>query len=138
MTNEVASFAKAIGAVRMVLQTSSDERRLFSYPNYFQIPSGRLIIKISRIKRPFWGVGMKQIEILEKHGVYYLVLLVSDKEGWFLSHVEIKKLRLGPKMPCWSEGNDKNENQYKINPPLPDVNWFNSPEEFLRKMETSR
>ena len=129
--DEVSRFARMIGATRMVLQTTSNERRLFSRRNYFEIPTARLIIKISRLERPFWGVGVQQIEVLEKRGVYFLILLTSVKQGWFLSHAEIQELRSGPKTACWSRGTDENEYQYKINPPLPNSNWFNSPEEFL-------
>ena len=118
-------------------------------PNYFQVGSTRLIIKIRKIKpnqRPFWGAGVRQIEILDRLGPYYLVLLISDREGWFLSHTEIagfiENLDSDRKNPCWSRGKkgekSDNENQYKINPPLPDTNLFKSPEEFLRKIPLTR
>jgi hypothetical protein len=133
--DEVVQFARAIGAVRMDLQTSLQERRLFAYPHCCQIMSGRLIIKISRIKRPFWGVNKRAIESLEKHGVYYLVLLVSDKEGGFLSSSEIKRLRLGPDTVGWS--NKAQDGDYKISHPLPPLtNWFSSPESLLQKIKT--
>ena len=74
---------------------------------------------------------MEQIDVLERLGTYYLILLISDKAGWFLSHAEIKNLRLEPKTACWSEGSD---NDYKINPSL--LNEFISPEDLLRKMES--
>lgn len=143
--DEVASFAKAIGATPMDRQQISyRERRRFARPNYFQIESVRLIIKIRRMtasqrRRPFWGAGVIQIEILERLGPYYLILLTSSEEGWFLSHTEIAELIADldsvPKNPSWSRGHDDNENQYKINPPLPDMNRFNSPDDLLRKIE---
>jgi hypothetical protein len=150
MDVEIASFVKEISAVRIDLQGCDyRERWRFSKPNYFQIGAIRLIIKIRKIKasqRPFWGVGVRQIEILERLGPYYLVLLTSDREGWFLSHTEIaahiKNLEAGTKNPGWSRGTkgskSDNENQYKINPPLPDENIFKSSEEFLQKMRLNR
>ena len=131
MKNEVQRFATAVGAKRMKLDIGINEEKLFVRANYYQLSDCRLVIKISR-SRPFWGVGVKQIRILEQHGKYYLILLVSDKEGWFFSNTEVKH---NIQTQRWKIGHDNN---YKINMPLPDANSFSSPGQLLRKITTAR
>ena len=132
MENEVQRFATAVGAKRMILDIGIDEEKLFVKPNYYQLSDCRLVIKISRSKRPFWGVGVKQITILEQQGKYYLILLVSDKEGWFFSNREVAQ---SIHSNVWNIAHDNN---YKINMPLPDANAFSSPGQLLRKIATER
>jgi hypothetical protein len=136
--SEIESFANAIGAQKMSPQPGQEQ--LFrSGRNYLQLPLLKLVVKISRLKRSFWGVGVPQIQALEEFGPYYLVLLITERSGWALSRAEIKKLRLGPKSACWSRGTTghKNENEYKINLPLPDQNMFQSIEQFLQVIDAS-
>jgi len=132
MQDEIAQFAASIRAKRML--NIGSNRTLFSRPNYYQIPSGRLIIKISRSQRPknpFWGVGAAQIDVLDLGGrPYFLVLLVSEKEGWVFSADEVQKFITSDK---WRLAGDSN---YKINMPLPNANAFLSPEQFLQKISS--
>ena len=132
MKNEVQSFATTIGAKRMKWGIGINEEKLFVQPNYYQLSDCRLVIKISRIKTPFWGVGVRQITILEQQGKYYLILLVSDKEGWFFSNKEVKH---NININKWNIARDNN---YKIHMPLPDANAFSSPGQLLRKIATGR
>ena len=132
MKIEVQRFATATGAKRMKLGIGINEEKLFVQPNYYQLSDCRLVIKISRSKPPFWGVGDKQITILEQQGKYYLILLVSDKEGWFFSNKEVKQ---NININKWNIAHDNN---YKIHMPLPNANAFSSPGQLLRKISSGR
>jgi hypothetical protein len=141
--DEVVRFARAIGAVSW-RPVNPIERQRFYRANYFRILSTILIIKISRIKPPkhqFWGVGVRHIEIIERHGPYYLVLLDSTGEqGWFLSNHEIahyiEEYRSGRNPLCWSKGAGEDDD-WKAYTPLPDTSQFKSPEDLLRKINVS-
>ena len=127
---DISKFVEAVGAVE---PPANDEsymtfRHIFKRHNYFVLEGRFLIVKVSRSDRPFWGVGKKFIDLLNGLNDYYLVLLVSSSEGWVFSKAEVMvnirnlegKLR----------GTDNN---YKINPPLPNRNAFANPKTF-RKM----
>ena len=128
MQDEITQFAASIGAERMTLNISAD-RTLFSRPNYYQIPNGRLVIKISRIqppKMPFWGIGAKQISILEQRArPYFVVLLISEKEGWCFTADDVQRYIRSNK---WNAARD---GSYKICMQLPEANAFASAEQFL-------
>ena len=130
MDKDIKEFVEAIGAS----EPQPDEkiyntyRDLFKRHNYFSLNGMFIIIKISRSDRPFWGIGRKFIELMKNTDNYYLILLVSGKEGWFFSKGEIdSNIRQGR----WKL-REKDDN-YKINPPLPDKNSFNSAKTFLSK-----
>ena len=90
-----------------------------------------MIVKISRSDRPFWGVGQKYINLLDSFPDYYLVLLISEREGWYFdksnirANIRLKKWKLR-EADC----------NYKINFPLPDKNSFWSPDHFLEKLKS--
>ena len=116
--NEVIKFARSVGAKEDPEALISRSRNCFVWDNT------TLIVKISRSKRPFWGVGKKIIDCLGDAN-YLLVLLTSSREGWFFSKNEVKA---NIAMDNWRLGQN---NDYKINMPLPDQNAFSSPERFL-------
>ena len=65
MANEVLDFANEIGAtdLKMVFD-HSEFRGLFRQRNYFLLDKDNyLIIKISRIKIPFWGLGKRFLDL---------------------------------------------------------------------------
>ena len=130
MDEQIRQFTQAIGATE---PTPDDDtfklwKTVFKRSHYFRFDKKYMIVKISRSKRPFWGVGKQFIDLLNSRDDYYLVLLCSGREGWFFRKVEInaniriKKWNLREK-----------DNNYKINFPLPDRNSFFSPENFLKK-----
>ena len=90
-----------------------------------------LIVKISRSKKPFFGVDKSIIDSLDRNDIdYFLVLLTSNKEGWIFSKGEIKANIVDK----WQLR--KTDNNYKINwHTLPDRNSLSSPDFFLKKTE---
>ncbi|MBI4445606.1 MAG: hypothetical protein HY645_06815 [Acidobacteria bacterium] len=128
---DIAHFVAAIGAK----EPSSDSanyaqwRAIFKRPNYFLFNGKFMIVKISRSKQPFWGVGKKFVDLLNSLDDYYLVLLITPREGWVFtkgevnSHIKNKRWNLR-----------EADNNYKINYPLPDSNSFFSPKSFLKKL----
>jgi len=80
---DIAKFVEAIGAAEPL---ASDEsyaafRQIFKRHNYFLLNGRFLIVKVSRTKKPFWGVGKEFIDLLNRLDDYYLVLLVPGNEG---------------------------------------------------------
>src|SRR4051812_22334036 len=122
---DIAKFVEAIGATE---PQSGDElfasfRKMFKRHNYFLLGGCFLIVKISRSKRPFWGVGKEVIDLLNGLDNYYLVLLLPGSEGWVFSKAEVNS-NIGRR---WNLGDD---GDYKINPPLRDANTFAGPKTF--------
>jgi len=127
---DIAKFVEAIGATE---PQPGDElfagfRKMFKRHNYFLFDGRFLIIKISRSKKPFWGVGKEVIDFLNALDSYYLVLLVPGSEGWVFSKDEVNNNIGGKK---WKLGED---GDYKINHPLPDANAFAGPKTFRKKI----
>lgn len=131
MDKDIREFVEAIGAIE---PQPSDKnyhlfRTIFKRSNYFLLSGKFLVIKVSRSKRPFWGVGRNHIDLLNNFENYFLVLLVSSKEGWVFSKKEINaNIANG----TWRIR--EKDNNYKINWPLPDTNSFCSPSNFLKKL----
>ena len=128
MDQEIKEFTQAIGATRP--QPHEENYKLFKAvfrrANYFRHKNGAMIIKISRSERPFWGVGKKYIDFLNELGVnYFLVLLESERSGYVFTK---KELNRNIERKEWRLGSDDN---YKINPPLPNRNVFRNAEQFL-------
>lgn len=109
MEQEIKQFVEAIGADEL----SAEAKKFFKRDNYFKFPDTQtlLIIKISRSKKPFYGVGSRVIQVANKKcDNYFLILLSSNKSGWIFSKREInQQIKNG----FWRERvADKN---YKIN-----------------------
>jgi hypothetical protein len=128
---DIVKFAEAAGAREPL---PNDEiyvsfRRMFKRHNYFLLDGRFLIIKISRSERPFWGVGKEYIDFANALDNYYLVLLVSAREGWVFSKADVDANIRSRK---WNlrEADDN----YKINLPLPDRNAFASAKSFRQKL----
>ena len=89
-----------------------------------------LIVKISRTKKPFWGVGKKYIDFFDKLDNYFLVLLLSPKEGYVYNKNEI----------TYNIDNDywrlrEADQNYKIYPAvIKERNYFFGPKQFLLKI----
>jgi len=138
MGNEVLEFAEAIGAKDLKSEPAfSKFRTLFRRNNYFVLGKDQfLIIKISRIKRPFWGLGKKFVELFnsltKESGNYFLVALVSNESGWVLSKNEILS-SISNESLSYSERTQ----EYKIID-LKDRQGFTSVESFITKIGFSR
>jgi len=118
---DIKAFVGMVGATEPL---ASEERyglfrRMFKRQNYFLLKGRFLIVKISRSERPFWGVGKDFIDFLNNLKEYYLVLLVSPREGWVFSKADVNSNIRSRK---WNLR--EADNNYKINPPLPDENGF--------------
>ncbi len=134
MEQEILEFTTSIGAIEP--DPSSEEyklfRQLFKRQNYFIWNRSFLIVKISRSKKPFWGVGKPFIDFLNSLNNYHLVLLTSKSEGWVFNkkevnyYIDIKKWNLRAE-----------DNNYKINYPLSDKNSFMTKKKFLQLTETA-
>jgi hypothetical protein len=130
MGDEIKEFAMAIGAKEPAPQDKNYKlfRQVFKRSNYFIFEGKLAIIKISRSIKPFWGVGKEYIEFLNNTENYFLILLVSNREGWVFTKAEINS---NISSATWKlREADKN---YKINVPLPDKNSFVTPAHFLKK-----
>ncbi len=131
MGNEIHDFVKAIGAKEPLPgdKNFSMFRKIFKRSNYFVFEGKFSIIKISRSEKPFWGVGKVFIDFLNNTENYFLILLTSNREGWFFSKADINNnIKNGKWRLRETDGN------YKINLPLPDKNSFISPKHFLKKV----
>ena len=139
MDGEILEFTSAIGATEPQPgeETYKAFRAIFRRSNYFILrgtppkPNKFLIVKISRSKTPFWGIGKDFLDLLNKFDqiYYYLVLLVSGKEGWVFSREQVNANIRSQKWKLREA-----DNNYKINWPLPDANSFTSPDIFLRRV----
>ena len=130
---DILRFAMMVGAKEPEEGTESymQFRSMFPRSNYFFLKNKILIVKISRSVRPFWGVGEKYLNFL---GWLRLLPRVADfgmQKGGFFSKKEVKaKHRRGQVASCGEK-----DGNYKINMPLPDQNYFYSPEHFLRRVD---
>jgi len=139
LDREIREFTSAVGAIEPQRgdETYSTFRAIFRRSNYFILrgappkPNKFLIVKISRSKTPFWGIGKDFLDLLNKFEQihYFLVLLVSGKEGWVFSRQEVNANIRSEKWKLREA-----DNNYKINWPLPDTNSFTSPDTFLKRI----
>ena len=128
---DIIAFAEMVGATE---PSPGDEmyasfRRMFKRRNYFTLHGQFLIVKISRTEKLFWGLGKEFINFANKLGNYYVVLLTSPREGWVFSKADVNA----------NIGSDRwrlreKDNNYKINPPLPDRNEFAGKARFYEKL----
>ena len=88
-----------------------------------------MIVKISRSKKPFWGITKKIIEYsFNNYDEILLVLLTSKNKVYCFNEFEIKdNIENG----IW--GYREKDDNYKINVPLPRDNKFNNIKSFLDK-----
>jgi len=128
---DIKSFVDEIGAKEPSSSSESyaEWRTIFRRSNYFLLNGMVMIVKISRSEKPFWGVGKNFIDLLNSSEDYYLVLLISPREGWVFDKQEVNA-NISSKR--WNLR--EKDNNYKINYPLPDRNSFFSPKNFLKKV----
>ncbi|RDS82211.1 hypothetical protein DWU98_09235 [Dyella monticola] len=132
MQSEIIEFANSIGASE---PDQNDDvyrlyRSLFRERNYFRHASGLLVVKISRSKKPFWGLTEGIIDLLNKHFSYNLILLTSVTQGWVFSKAETMRYIDRREWKLDAEGLE-----YKIHPPLPNANMFFGPKGCLKKLD---
>lgn len=131
MENEIEIFVDNIEAIEVKFNT--EEKKFFKKRNYFKFPDNQtlLIVKISRSKKPFYGVRSNVIEFANKeYENYFLILLTSDKVGWVFSK---RKINLNIKANIWREAKDKN---YKINyGTLLESHYFSSCDNFFDRID---
>jgi hypothetical protein len=136
MDKELEDFTENINAIRMQDLGDDNEykkklRFWFKKDNYFVFKGHILVIKISRIKKPFYGVGKEFIDFFNTGKLdYFLVLLTSNHSGWIYSKNEVNgkiknnEWRLRPQ-----------DNNYKINyGKLDDKDYFYFCKEFESKV----
>ena len=134
MEPEIMKFAAAIGANE---PDETDEiyslyRSIFRERNYFRHSSGFLVIKLSRSKKPFWGLTREIIKALNTYFNYHVILLTPTGQGWVFTkeeangHIESRAWNL-----------DSKGDQYKINAPLPHANGFMGPKTCLQRLQAS-
>jgi hypothetical protein len=130
MDKEIREFTQEIGATKPQPNEKGYElfKSVFRRSNYFRHQKGFMIIKISRIENPFWGVGKKYIDFLNETDVnYFLVLLESNKSGYVFTKREINRMIKRKK---WKVAKDDN---YKIiSPPM--RNSFRNVTQFQQKI----
>lgn len=131
MSQEILNFANAIDAKRPQPEHKAFQlfKSIFRRSNYFIHDKGFMIIKISRVEKPFWGVGKVYLDFLNEHDVnFYLVLLESEKSGYVFDKQNINRIIQRKE---WGLASDNN---YKINSPLPDRFFFRNEKQFLKKI----
>ena len=125
---DIKAFAESVGA-NDAIADDVKLRRLFRRRNYYSLNGRFLIVKVSRINPPFWGVGKKYIDFLNGLPDYSLVLLTTPTEGWVFSKSQINNhINSGQWKLREADGN------YKIHSPLPDTNAFSIAARFLSKI----
>lgn len=127
--NEVHEFAKSVGAYE---PSPADEvywkwKAIFKRSNYFLLRGCILIVKVSRISNPWWGVVKRHIDQLNSFDNYYVVLLVSAQEGWVFNKRQVNAQIASKK---WKVAKDNN---YKIGGKMPDANWFIGVNQFFMR-----
>ena len=115
--DEVLSFAKHLDA-RDLRDLRSQDPRLATIRrrNYFVLGKETyLIVKISRIDSPFFGLGRRFLdlfnELTEDSGAYYFVGLDSPNTGWLISRDSLLRDIANGSISRSAEGPDM---QYKI------------------------
>lgn len=131
MDEDIRKFVDSVEAVKPDKDNNAFAkwRKTFKRPNYFLFKGKMMIVKISRSKKPFWGIGKKYIDLLSCLDDYFVVLLISEREGWVFSKNEVSS-NISSKRWNLREA----DNNYKINFPLPDSNSFSSPSNFLERV----
>lgn len=126
---EIQAFALAVGArvPDPCTEVGRQWRNIFKRGNYFIFRDKLMIVKISRLEKPFWGVGHRYIFENDFSGDYYLVLLTPKGAGWSFRKSQVENL-IGNG--TWKQGNN---GDYKINCPLPDKYHFFSSDDFLKR-----
>jgi len=129
MDKEIKEFISMIDAREPEQNSESYQtfRKIFKRQNYFIWKNTFIIVKISRNNKPFWGVGKDFIDFLNSLNNYYLILLTSGNEGWVFNKSEVNYFIDRKK---WNLRNA--DNNYKINPPLPDKNSFFTYKKFMK------
>ncbi len=128
---DIFEFVTGIGAKEPTPNSENFAKwkAVFKRSNYFQFNGKLMIVKISRSQKPFWGVGKVFIDLLNVLEDYYVVLLISKKEGWIFNKSEVNNHISSGR---WNLR--EADNNYKINYPLPDNNSFSSQKSFLKKL----
>jgi len=132
MEPEIIKFADSIGATE---PSETDDfyrtyRAMFRERNYFRHSSGFLVIKLSRSKKPFWGLTSEIVSFLNAHIPYSVIFLRSAGQGWVFSKEEaIANIQS-------RHWNLNAAGQYIINMPLPDSNGFFGPKRCLQLLGT--
>ncbi|HLW69993.1 MAG TPA: hypothetical protein VKS22_05170 [Candidatus Binataceae bacterium] len=99
--------------------------------NCFTLNNKLLVIKVSLIPKPWWGLHTKATDKIKNENGF-LVLLVSENEGWVLTGREVRD-RIENE--SWRVASD--EVQYKIHRrDLPNQRHFSAPEEFLQALQS--
>jgi hypothetical protein len=119
---EAMLLAAMLGAAPRVLANIGGSLKSLSYGNYFVYNSLWLVVRISRIPRPFWGLGYGCVERFadERFG---LVLLVAPQRGWLLSKEQVLKRTRARRWPI------SKKLEYKIAGPPPEADLFESVDE---------
>lgn len=131
MEKEILDFAAEIGAVEPTEEDSYYHlfRKQFRERNYFKHEFGFLIIKISRSKRPFYGLTKEILDFLNEGLDYKVIFLKSSSQGWVFNKEEISHYI---KSKQWKL--DSSKAQFKVNFPFPDSNFFFGPKGCLKRL----
>jgi len=129
MVEEIRFFIDSIGATK--LQSGNEIHKIispiFKRQNYFYFRGQVIIVKISRIDPPFFGVNERYINMLSTlKKDYSLILLTSKKTGWYYSCKTIKQ-----EIDNGNWGYSSKDKNYKIKNYYRDEFNFKSISEFL-------
>lgn len=134
MNKEIDDFVMTVHGID--LREDRESRMIFGdifkRRNYFMIDDSPCIVKISRTSKTFWGVGRIYVDRFSEFGNFFIILLTTRSQGWIFSKQEVHYFIQSNH---WNL-REKDQN-YKINPPLPDKNYFSSPDRCLRLMRQS-
>jgi hypothetical protein len=119
---EAMLMAALLGAPVRSLAMRDGTPWALKYGNYFTWRGMWLIVRTSRIARPFWGVRADSLERFWEER-FAVVLLTSAQRGWAFGDQEVKELVARRR---WPLGRD---HEFKVTGPLPEANGFASVDE---------
>jgi hypothetical protein len=115
-------LAAMLGAAPRGLANIGGSLKSLSYGNYFIYDGLWLIVRTSRIPRPFWGLGRGCVERFARER-FGLVLLVAPQQGWLLSKDQVLERAKGRRWPI------SKKLEYKIAGPPSEADRFESVDE---------
>lgn len=111
LENEVQLFIKNTG-----IELCENTYKLLKYRgNIMRCGECFVLVKLSRLNKPFWGLNGALIDLLINNSFkFFCIFLINEQEGWIFPAKEFRYMLMSSK---WKKNEKK---QYIVNSPLPD------------------
>ena len=127
-TLEATLMAALLAAVPRSLRLHDGVPRALRHGNYFLLGELWLLVRTSRLARPFWGLRRRVVlDFLD--APFALVLLTAPLAGWALDREQVLAHMAQGR---WSLARDQ---EYKITPPLPEACRFQGLKALRRRLD---